>query len=236
MVLGRRVLLITAMFALCVGVLLGCGNTDGQPASNGPQGNAEGESAEDGATAGGGVPQGSTAEENPTANLPEEQQEADNGQQGNDAVASAEDGTTAGGDAQQERIEEIGSAAEENPAKNLPKWTNEAPVYAGRSSAQYRQQYQQYSGEPSSKSSANTASYVGMSSSGSLECYTFFYDRSVELRYGGKSALADSGRYQGNAYEGEIIWDSSRSSYVVSEGGNLSINGHPVTRIETCTP
>jgi hypothetical protein len=78
--------------------------------------------------------------------------------------------------------------------------------------------------------------YVGQrntSGSLSIECYTFYPDRTVELRHNGASAPTDRGRYQGDANGGEIVWLSGRVSSVVAQGdGSLLIDGLRVTPIE----
>jgi hypothetical protein len=83
---------------------------------------------------------------------------------------------------------------------------------------------------------ADPADYVGMTPSGSLECYTFYTNGTVELRYAGATTPAESGRYQGDANGGEIVWNSGTTSPVVSQGGSLTINGRNVSPIDTCTP
>ena len=78
--------------------------------------------------------------------------------------------------------------------------------------------------------------YLGQRSTGgslSIECYTFYPDRTVELRHNGASAPTDIGRYQGDANGGEIVWKSGRVSSVVAQGdGSLLIDGLRVTPIE----
>ena len=79
--------------------------------------------------------------------------------------------------------------------------------------------------------------YLGQRSSTSgslsLECYTFYPDRTVELRHNGASAPTDRGRYGGDANGGEIVWLSGRVSSVVAQGdGSLLIDGLRVTPIE----
>ena len=78
--------------------------------------------------------------------------------------------------------------------------------------------------------------YLGQrntSGSLSLECYTFYPDRTVELRHNGAAAPTDRGRYGGDANGGEIVWNSGRVSSVVAQGdGSLLINGLRVTPIE----
>jgi hypothetical protein len=78
--------------------------------------------------------------------------------------------------------------------------------------------------------------YLGQRSTGgslSIECYTFYPDRTVELRHNGASAPTDSGHYQGDANGGEIVWNSGRVSSVVAQGdGSLLIDGLRVTPIE----
>jgi hypothetical protein len=78
--------------------------------------------------------------------------------------------------------------------------------------------------------------YVGQrntSGSLSIECYTFYPDRTVELRHNGASAPTDIGRYGGDANGGEIRWRSGRVSSVVAQGdGSLLIDGLRVTPIE----
>jgi hypothetical protein len=78
--------------------------------------------------------------------------------------------------------------------------------------------------------------YLGQRSTGgslSIECYTFYPDRTVELRHNGASAPTDIGRYGGDANGGEIVWKSGRVSSVVAQGdGSLLIDGLRVTPIE----
>jgi len=78
--------------------------------------------------------------------------------------------------------------------------------------------------------------YVGQrntSGSLSIECYTFYPDRTVELRHNGAVAPTDRGRYGGDANGGQIVWNSGRVSSVVAQGdGSLLIDGLRVTPIE----
>lgn len=150
------------------------------------------------------------------------------------AEATAEDG-----DASKINVQQ-GSVSEENPTTHLSSPIGFAPAISEITEKASSCQNQQSSGEPCSESSpaadANTASYAGMSPSGSMECYTFNYDAQVELRYGDTSAVAEIGRYRRDANTGVITWDSGGSTYVTSESGNLSINGLQVTQIATCAP
>lgn len=83
--------------------------------------------------------------------------------------------------------------------------------------------------------SADAASYAGMRSSGSWECYTFYPDGTVELRHGGTSAVSDGGIYQGDEDFGEIVWDSGRwTSTVVAEGNGLIVDDLEVSPVERC--
>jgi Ca2+-binding RTX toxin-like protein len=67
----------------------------------------------------------------------------------------------------------------------------------------------------------------------SMECYTFYPDRTVELRHGGLPDVNDTGDYQGDASRGQIDWDSGRMSSVVAQGdGSLLIDGLKVTAIQ----
>lgn len=74
----------------------------------------------------------------------------------------------------------------------------------------------------------------GLSSSTSMECYTFYSDGTVELRHNGASTATDSGSYEGDASGGKILWDSGRASYVVGEGGSMRINDLEVEPIDSC--
>jgi len=91
------------------------------------------------------------------------------------------------------------------------------------------------------KSSSNTSNtitgnYAGGRSSGgslSLECYTFYPNRTVELRHGGLPAVNDTGYYKGDATGGQISWNSGRVSSVVAQSdGSLIISGIKVTPIK----
>ena len=64
----------------------------------------------------------------------------------------------------------------------------------------------------------------------SMECYTFYPDRTVELRHGGLPEVNDTGDYQGDASRGQIDWVSGRTSSVVAQGDvSLLIDGLKVT-------
>ena len=63
----------------------------------------------------------------------------------------------------------------------------------------------------------------------SMECYTFYPDRTVELRHGGLPEVNDTGDYQGDASRGQIDWVSGRTSSVAQGDGSLLIDGLKVT-------
>jgi hypothetical protein len=88
----------------------------------------------------------------------------------------------------------------------------------------------------SQPSNTITGNYAGGRNTGgflSLECYTFYPNRTVELRHGGLPAVNDTGNYQGDAKGGQIRWNSGRVSSVVAQGdGSLLINGLRVTPIK----
>jgi hypothetical protein len=90
-------------------------------------------------------------------------------------------------------------------------------------------------GTDTAGSSSDSASYAGMRSSTSIECYTFYSDGTVELRHGGTSTVNDSGSYQGDEDFGEIVWDSGRwTSTVVAEGDGLIIDDLKASPVESC--
>ena len=91
------------------------------------------------------------------------------------------------------------------------------------------------SASSSSSATADSASYAGMRSSTSIECYTFYSDGTVELRHGGTSTVNDTGSYQGDEEFGEIVWDSGRwTSTVVADGDSLIIDDLKASLVESC--
>jgi RTX calcium-binding nonapeptide repeat (4 copies) len=78
---------------------------------------------------------------------------------------------------------------------------------------------------------------VGASPPTSMECYTFYSDRTVELRHNGLPNVNETGSYQGDATGGKIVWKNSGkvpSSVVAQRDGSLKIDGLTVTRIDSC--
>jgi hypothetical protein len=81
-----------------------------------------------------------------------------------------------------------------------------------------------------------TRTIVGASPPTSRECYSFYSDRTVELRHNGLPTVNETGIYKGDASSGEIVWNSGKvpSSVVAQGDGSLKIDGLTVTRIVSC--
>ena len=87
----------------------------------------------------------------------------------------------------------------------------------------------------SSSPAPDASNYAGMRDSGSMECYTFYSDGTVELRHGGTSTVSDSGTYQGDEQFGEIVWDSGRwTSTVVADGDAYIIDDAAFSPVDSC--
>jgi hypothetical protein len=71
----------------------------------------------------------------------------------------------------------------------------------------------------------------------SLECYTFYENRTVELRHGGRPEVNNQGTFSGDQLSGIIAWaDGKEDSTYQGDGENYTIDDADGEVVPTCIP